>query len=156
MFVDRTRRRDVVRVAAQMTDRLSTGQSLIVFLEGTSTAGVGVAPFRPALLASAVASGVPVHYAAVRYRTAPGDPPADRAVCWWGDMTFAPHFRGLLGLRWIEAHVRFGTAPVWDPDRKRLAEVLHDRVTALSRGEKLMDGAAAVAPKVGAASEAPA
>ena len=65
------------------------------------------------------------------YGTRRPDPPAHLSVCWWGDMTFAPHFWALSGLETIEARVVFGTNPEDGNDRKTLAATLHRRVIEL-------------------------
>jgi len=134
IFVDRTRRRDVVRVSGSIRQAVAEGDGVVLFPEGTSTAGHDVAPFRSALLAEAAEAGIPVHYAGLRYRTPPGEPPAEEAVCWWGDMTFTPHFLRLLTLSSIEATVVFGDEPILSRSRKTLAVRLNDAVRRLLPG----------------------
>lgn len=130
IFIDRTLKRDAVRALDIVQEAVAAGDGVIVFAEGTSTAGQTVLPFRPALLDWAARSGHPVHYASIEYRTPPGGPPAHLAVCWWGEMTFGGHVAELARLPWIEATVRFGAAPIAEPDRKRLAGRLHQAVAA--------------------------
>ena len=144
IFVDRDRRADVQRVSAEMRERLGAGEGVVLFPEGTSTAGDRVLPFRPSLLECAVEAGVPVHYATVHYETDAGEPPAHMAICWWGKMEFAPHFLGLLQLPRARATVRFGPEPIASANRKELARALWEAVdgqfepvvspAALSRG----------------------
>ena len=55
VFVNRTRKTDVVRVADTMAKRLASGDFLVLFAEGTSTDGNRVLPFRSALLSPAFA-----------------------------------------------------------------------------------------------------
>ena len=128
VFVDRGRRRDLTRVNARLDGLLDHAAGVVVFPEGTSTDGSGVLPFRPGLLEPAVRRQRPVSHAALSYRTGPGERPAADAVCWWGDMTFGPHFVELLGLAGLEATIRFGGQPLRDADRRRLAERLHQAV----------------------------
>lgn len=128
VFVDRGRRRDLTRVNARLDRLLDHAEGVVVFPEGTSTDGAGVLPFRPGLLEPAVRADRPVSHAALAYATGPGEPPAADAVCWWGDMTFGPHFLELLGLAGLEATIRFGGQPLRDVDRRRLAERLHRAV----------------------------
>jgi 1-acyl-sn-glycerol-3-phosphate acyltransferase len=130
IFVDRSRRADVGRVAAEMQERLDEGEGVVFFPEGTSSAGDGVAPFKPSLFDCAVRARVPVHYAAIGYETRPPDPPAYLAVCWWGDMGFAGHLFEFLSLATARARVSFGAAPIAGDDRKRLALDLHDAIEA--------------------------
>lgn len=128
LYVDREMKRDLPRVAAAMEKALGEGIGIVLFPEGTSTGGPEPLPFRPSLLEPAVRLGMPVHWAALSYRTAAGLPPAAEAVCWWNDMAFVPHLLALLRLRGFEARIVFGETPVVDADRKRLARVLEDAV----------------------------
>lgn len=129
IFVDRSSARDTRRVGTAIATELELGGGVVVFPEGTSTPGYEVGRFRSSLLDAAVRTGTPVHYAGLSYRTTPDDPPAHLSVCWWGDMTFAPHFWTLTGLNRIDALVRFGDGPVSAPDRKTLAGTLHQAVS---------------------------
>jgi 1-acyl-sn-glycerol-3-phosphate acyltransferase len=130
IFIDRTARRDTVRVLDQVATALDAGDGVTIFAEATSTAGQRVLPFRPALLEWAATSGWPVHYASVSYRTPAGAVPAHLSVCWWGEMTFGRHLVGLAQLPRIDATVRLGAEPIADPDRKQLAARLHQAVSA--------------------------
>lgn len=129
VFVDRAARREIPRVAAEMRRVLEEGRGVVLFPEGTSTCGAEVAPFRPSLLAPAAAGSLPVSWAVLGYATPAGSPPAHLAVCWWGDMPLPGHLLGLLALPAIDARVTFGSEAVADPDRKRLADRLHEEVT---------------------------
>lgn len=128
LFVERERRRDVPRVAAEIRARLERGQSVVFFPEGTSTRGDEVGSFRSALLEPAAREGLEVRYAALRYFTPPGEPSASEAVCWWGDMDFAPHLLALFALSGFRARIAFGEEPIRDLDRKALARRLHGAV----------------------------
>jgi 1-acyl-sn-glycerol-3-phosphate acyltransferase len=129
IYIDRERRRDTLRASDAIERSLHRGDNVVIFPEGTSTEGSIVAPFRSSLLAAAARTGRAVHYASLSYRTGADDPPARLAVCWWGDMEFAPHFWALCGITKIEASVRFGDEPVRADDRKQLALSLRRAVT---------------------------
>jgi 1-acyl-sn-glycerol-3-phosphate acyltransferase len=133
LFLDRGRKRDLVRVLAEMDRSLAAGRSVLFFAEGTSTRGDRVLPFKSSLFEAALRARVPVACASLAYRTAPAAPPADLAVCWWGDMTFPDHIYALLRLRGFDAEVRFAGALRGD-DRKDLARRAHEAV-ARSRSE---------------------
>jgi 1-acyl-sn-glycerol-3-phosphate acyltransferase len=122
LFVDRSDRRDIPRVLAEIERALDRGEGVILFPEGTSSAGGSILPFRSPLLALPARRRLPVHAAALRY-----DPPS---VAWWGDTPLVPHLLGLFRLRRIEAAVDFAPEPVADGDRKRLAERLRRVVEA--------------------------
>ena len=127
LFVDRSRKRDLTRVIAEVTALLERGPGAIVFPEATSTDGARVHPFKPSLFEVPARLGVDVSVAALRYATPDGSPSAWEAVCWWGDAEFAPHFWRLLALPRVHATVTFapekvtgGTAAA-PSDRKRMA-----------------------------------
>jgi 1-acyl-sn-glycerol-3-phosphate acyltransferase len=124
IFVDRTLRKDALRVNDIMESALAGGKAVLLFPEGTSSAGNTVLPFHSALLEPAVRASYPVSYAAVSYRTPPDQAPASLAVCWWGDMTFLSHFYRLLHLKTFDAHVVFGSHSIRADDRKTLARRL--------------------------------
>jgi 1-acyl-sn-glycerol-3-phosphate acyltransferase len=123
IFIDRSDRRDIPRVLAEIERALGRGEGIILFPEGTSSAGESVLPFRSPLLALPARLGRPVHAAALRY-----DPPS---VAWWGESSLVPHLLGLFRLKRIEATVDFAPEPVIDEDRKRLAERLREAVGRL-------------------------
>jgi 1-acyl-sn-glycerol-3-phosphate acyltransferase len=129
IFIDRTVKRDAVRVLQDLGSAVVEGDGVVVFAEATSSPGHMVLPFRPALLEWAARAGHPVHYASLAYRTPDDAPPAHLAVCWWGDMTFGRHLVELSSLAWIDATVRLGAGPISERDRKRLADRLHRAVS---------------------------
>jgi len=130
IFIDRTLKRDAVRVLDDMGAAIGGGDGVTIFAEATSSAGHSVLPFKPALLEWAARTGYPVHYASLGYRTPAGAPPAHLAVCWWGEMTFGDHLLDLCRLPGLSATVRFGAEPIEEKDRKRLAGRLHHAVSA--------------------------
>ena len=131
IFVDRSNRRDLARVNAEIARALADGRGVILFVEGTSTRGSSVLPFRSSLLEAAARRGFPVSFAAVSYSVLAHDPPASLSVCWWGDMTFGSHFVGLLRLTRIQSTVTFGADQLRADDRKVLADRLWFEVNSL-------------------------
>lgn len=130
LFVDRTRRTDVARVIRQIEERLALAQGIVLFPEGTSTAGDSVLPFRTSLLEPAARARLPVYFATIRYATPAGEPAAREAVCWWGDMGFFEHFVQFARVRRTHARLVFGDQAVQHHDRKVLASRLHEEVRA--------------------------
>jgi 1-acyl-sn-glycerol-3-phosphate acyltransferase len=128
IFIDRKAKRALPRILAEIDVALAAGQGVVIFPEGTSSAGHDVSPFRSPLLDLPARLGHAVHWAALSYRVPPGETPAHLSVGWWGDMPLAPHLREFLALSWIEARVEFGEEPFADADRKRLAERLRAAV----------------------------
>lgn len=131
IFVNRGVKRDIPRVLARIEEVLAEGDGVILFPEGTSTAGDEVAPFRPSLLEAPARGRLPVSCAALSYRTGAGEPPPQTAVCWWGDMTLLDHVWRLTHLRRIEARLAFGERTSSADDRKVLAADVERRVRGL-------------------------
>lgn len=122
IWVRRTVRRDAVRVLDLIDEAIARGDGVILFAEGTTSRGQSVSPMHPALFDWAAREQFPVLTAALTYRTAPPAPPADLAVCWWGDMPFPSHAVSLLRLPRFDAAVEFGEHPILAPTRGELAE----------------------------------
>ena len=128
IFIDRTNRRDIPRAGEKIIERLDAGEGVVVFPEGTSTNGETVLPFNSSFLEFAARAQIPVSYAAITYRTPPGEMPASLAACWWEDISFLAHLWRLFKVREYTAIINFGEEPVINPDRKALAAELRDRV----------------------------
>jgi len=124
LFIQRESKRDIPRVVESIEAVLAGGRGVVLFPEGTSSGGDAVLRFRPGLLEAAARAEIPVHSAAIAYRTLPGAQPASELVCWWRDMPFVPHVWQLLGLRAFEARLCFAEETVCESDRKLLAERL--------------------------------
>lgn len=130
IFIDRRQRRDIPRALGSIRQKIAGGSGVVLFAEGTSTAGNSVHRFKPSLLEHAASDGLPVHYATLSYRTGDGLPPAHQAVCWWGDMTFGGHLFDLLKISSFRADIVFGNTPILARDRKTLARDLWTAVAS--------------------------
>lgn len=129
IFVDRTRRSDILRVNDLIAEQLDDEHGLIIFPEGTSTEGAEVLPFKPSLLAFPASQGLPVHYASITYRTPPGEIPAHISIGWAvGGDPFLTHLLRFFSIKSYEIEVRYGAEPVLASDRKVLAEELWNRI----------------------------
>lgn len=124
VYIDRTRKRDALRVLASMDLALERGDGVVVFPEGTSTDGATILPFKTSLLELAASRGRPVHWVALSYHVPEAGVRASDRVCWWGDMTFGRHLAGLCALRAVDCKIRFGDDPVRGENRKALAHDL--------------------------------
>lgn len=131
IFINREKLQDIPRVIGLIDGALAEGAGIVLFPEGTSTMGDTVRRFSAALLEPAARAGYPVSYAAITYRTPPDEPPAHMAVCWWGEMTFAPHLLELLKVRRFEAEIRFGAHAIAADDRRVLAASLWESVNRM-------------------------
>jgi 1-acyl-sn-glycerol-3-phosphate acyltransferase len=129
IYIDRESKADAMRVAKEMEDALRAGSRIVLFPEGTSTGGDEVLKFHAPLFEAAIRAGVPITPACISYEIEGGD--ARKDVCYWADMTFAPHFLGLLGKGKIRASIAIGSAREHVGDRKRAGKLLYEDVVEL-------------------------
>ncbi|MEM9159716.1 MAG: lysophospholipid acyltransferase family protein [Verrucomicrobiota bacterium] len=129
LYIDRGKRSDVTTKEAAFEEVIRSGLPMTVFLEGTSTDGSKVLPFRSSLLQPVVKNQWTVTPAYLKYECEGGDPAMD--VCYWGDMTFGPHIVNMAKVKRVDAIVAFGETREPGEDRKALAKALHDDVLAL-------------------------
>jgi len=129
IFIDRANRRDIPRAGAKIIERLDAGEGVVVFPEGTSTRGEDVLPFNSSFFEFAANADIPVSYVSVGYRTPDGELPASEVICWWDDTSFLDHIFRLFTIREYTAVLNFGLEPVLNPDRKKLASELHERIS---------------------------
>lgn len=129
LFIDRSRRSEVLAQEEGFARAIECGVGMTVYLEGTSSDGSEVLPFKSSLLEPAVKNQWKVTPAYIRYECEGGDPALD--VCWWGDMTFGSHLLKMMTLRSIQATIVFGEARQPGTDRKALAKALREDVLAL-------------------------
>lgn len=134
VFVKRESRGHVGEISAQIHDLLAAGHLVVLFPEGTSSGGETVLPFKSSLLEPAVGQKCPVAAAAVNYAIPGGSVAAD--VCYWGDMTFAPHFVNLLRKPFVQGRVHFAAIHQPSADRKALARQLHAEVLRLKTASR--------------------
>lgn len=131
LYIERSSRRDALRMVHVMRDSLAAGEVLAVFPEGTTGDGRAMLPFHANLLQAAVAAHAPVLPVGLRF--------ADHAT---GATSFAPSYIGdetLLGSVWrtltapaIDAVVTFGDAETSEGrDRRAWTQHLHDTVDQL-------------------------
>ncbi len=100
IFVKRENKSSRLETAGAIRTALEEGTSIIVFPEGTTTAGPHTIYFRPRSFEAAHLAGVPVQPVALLYE--------DSRVAYINDDTFIPHFFRLFQLKEINCRVRFG------------------------------------------------
>ena len=131
LFIDRGRRREVSAQEQGFANAIEQKVGMTVYLEGTSTDGSHVLPFKSSLLEPVVRNQWDVTPAYLKYECEGGDPAFD--VCWWGDMTFGKHLLKMMTLKSIRATIHFGDTRHPGTDRKLLAKELHSDALALRR-----------------------
>jgi len=121
MMVSREDPHSGARVLRQALRTLEAGTGVLVFPEGTTSAGDDVLPLRRGIFGAARIAGVPVVPVAIRY-----DVPE---MAWIGAQLFVPHYVRTTARRAALAELRFG-APV-DPGAYATPQALAHHV----RGE---------------------
>ena len=133
VFVQRERRGQVGEVSDRIRTLLAEKHPVILFPEGTSSNGREILPFKSSLLEPAVGQKCPLSVACVSYEMRDGS--VEQDVCYWGDMTFAPHFFKLLSKPRVTARVSFAQIQQPAADRKELAKQLHAAVVRLKKSD---------------------
>lgn len=131
IFINRQNRRDIPRAGREIIKKLSEGEGVIVFPEGTSSKGEEVLPFNSSFLEFAARTDLPVHYAAISYQTPDTEPSASETVSWWDDKSLVEHMWRVFQVREFTATVRFGDEPVQNTNRKELARKLREKVSEI-------------------------
>lgn len=126
IFINRSRKKDILRVMEDVDDRLNQGLGILLFPEGTSGKGDCLMRFKPSVLQVAAENREQVYFATLSYKTPEGSPPASNSVCWWGDEGFLTHALRLTRLPHFEATVTFGDEPFIEEDRKVLSGRLRE------------------------------
>jgi 1-acyl-sn-glycerol-3-phosphate acyltransferase len=118
VFIDRDRRQATGEQAAEMAGRLSKGDIIVLFAEGTSSDGNRVLPFRSALVGAAqkaigTGGAATVQPVAIAYQKMLGLPLGRQhrpLVAWYGGTDLLPHLKRVLSEGGIDVHVVFGPA----------------------------------------------
>lgn len=116
IYIDRNRRHDVKGVGGAIRQRLSEGECIVLFPEGTSSDGNRLLPFRSALMGAADCEVdgkiVPVQPVTIAYTGVYGIPlgRVRRPVfAWHGKMELLPHLLGVGRIGPFEATLHFHT-----------------------------------------------
>lgn len=142
IYIDRSRRRCIQTVNAEVVRQLVEGASVVLFAEGTTNDGVRLLPLRSSHFEAAREARAQVQPVFLDYRTIGGLRVTRRdvpTVAWYGDMTFLPSFRKILACGGIDCEVRYGEMIAHDdaPDRKSLARLAEAEMRILkSQGDK--------------------
>jgi lyso-ornithine lipid O-acyltransferase len=118
VFVDRERRHATGSHAEEVAGRLSKGDIMVLFAEGTSSDGNRVLPFRSALVGAAQKAiegdgAATVQPVAISYQRMLGLPLGRQhrpLVAWYGGTNLMPHLKRVLSEGGIDVHVVFGPA----------------------------------------------
>ena len=126
LYIDRSKRRDLLRVIPLIARRLQAGSKICFFPEGTSSDGKEVQNFYPALFECAVRAQCPVVVSSLAYYAAAQNKrlSVHEAVCWWGDsLSFLRHCLELAKVSQIIAHVNVSPKEFYHQDFKALSQI---------------------------------
>jgi 1-acyl-sn-glycerol-3-phosphate acyltransferase len=129
LFIERTSKRDALRVVHAMADALKAGETVAVFPEGTTGPGPEVLPFHANLLQAAIATGTPVQPAVLHYAE-PGVP-FSLAVQFLGQTTLLQSVWRIARARGLAVQVQLLPPQGSEhADRRALAETLREQIAA--------------------------
>lgn len=119
---------DSAAVRETLASALEAGESILVFPEGTTTAGESVRPFHPRLLGAAITARCPVQAITIAYHR---DGQPDRLVPFVGDDEFVAHLFRLLRKPAVRVDVVFHPplAVSVSDTPSELARTLHQQVS---------------------------
>jgi lyso-ornithine lipid O-acyltransferase len=143
VFIDRQRRRATADVNRAVAERLSRGDVIVLFAEGTTGDGNRILPFRSSLVGAARATlddhtgaKISVVPLAITYTRRNGLPVGRRErpeIAWYGDMELVPHL-GLFARRGpLDAVVIWGDPILFNGDRKEATLAAESAVRAAIR-----------------------
>jgi 1-acyl-sn-glycerol-3-phosphate acyltransferase len=97
MFIDR-RPAEAKRQEAELFARVTRGDQMAIFPEGTSSDGMRILPFKSSLFGvffvPGLTAGIAVQPVTIVYRPGPGLPASFYG--WWGEMDFETHIRDVM------------------------------------------------------------
>ena len=131
LYIERSSRKDALRMVKDMADAMKEGDVVAVFPEGTTSDGLSLLPFHANLIQSAIAAQAPVQPMSLKFVDARS-----------GEMTLAPCYIGndtLFGSVWrtltappITAVVHFGPPQQAEGrERRAWAQALREEVERL-------------------------
>lgn len=144
LFIDRTNRRDAIRINEHLARALENGSCMAVFPEATTSEGNVLLPFKASLFESALLSGGTVQPVAIRYVDKEGNYTA--ATSYASDTTFMESLYAIVREPRIRVVLDFATpltAQLY-PSRFALSEAARQEVESRL---KLSPAPAGTAPK---------
>ncbi|HZP78752.1 MAG TPA: lysophospholipid acyltransferase family protein [Pseudolabrys sp.] len=144
IFVDRERRHKTGEANSEIAARLTAGDAVVLFAEGTSSDGNRVLPFRTALLGAArdtLASAEtdeiliqPLSIAYVRKQGLRIGRSERHQVAWYGGLDLMPHLKEVLRTGALDVVLTWGEPVAYDgrSSRKELAKALEARVRRMT------------------------
>jgi 1-acyl-sn-glycerol-3-phosphate acyltransferase len=119
VFIQREKRSDAKRIMHELSDRLSAGELMCVFPEGTTSNGLALLPFHANMFQAAVSAAAPVQPLCIMYEDAQGR--QSTAPAYIDDLSLADSLNLLLRGGPLTAHVYVGEPLAAGADRRALA-----------------------------------
>ena len=133
LFIDRSSRRDTLRMVKTMADALAQRDVLAVFPEGTTGEGREMLPFRPNLIEAAILAGAPVQPLGLRFIDAASGADSEAPV-YAGDTMLLTSVWRTLSAPALIARVTYGAPQTAQGrDRRTWARDLQAEVDLLRR-----------------------
>lgn len=130
LYIERGRKHAASAAIAAISERLAAGERVLIFPEGTTGTGEELLPFRPRLYQAAVAAGVPVQPASLRYLDAAGG--RCRIAPFVGDTPLLKHVLRLTRTPRLRVELALGEPiPSAGRGRSALAQLSAEAVAAL-------------------------
>lgn len=131
LYIERSQRRDAMRVVHRMTQSLQAGEVVAVFPEGTVSDGRGLLAFHSNLLQAAVSADAPVQPLSLRYLDRASGRDSDGPLYLGDDTLLGSVWRTVAGPPFV-AQVRFGEPQrAAGRDRRQWAQDLREEVGRL-------------------------
>ncbi len=132
-FIDRINRRKMKQEVQALVELFDKNFNVFIFPEGTSTDGSQILPFKKSLFRVPFQTKFPILPICLKYRSINGEPFSKEncdQICWYDDMTFAPHFLQLMAMKELVVDVHY--LDLIDPkdfeSHGALAEAARDRI----------------------------
>ena len=131
LYIERTSRKDALRMVKDMADAMKNGDVVAVFPEGTTSDGRDLLPFHANLIQSAIQAEAPVQPMSLQFIDAQSGQPSF-APCYIGDDTLLGSIWRTLTAPRITAVVHFGELQHAEGrDRRAWAHALREEVIRL-------------------------
>ena len=131
LYIERTSRKDALRMVKDMAEAMKNGDVVAVFPEGTTSDGRDLLPFHANLIQAAIAAEAPVQPVSLKFVDADTGQPSF-APCYIGDDTLIGSMWRTLSAPAIIAVVHFGEPQAANGrDRRAWAQDLRKDITGL-------------------------
>lgn len=134
-YVERRNKLKLPQEIVEIADIIRSGVNVVIFPEATSTSGEMILPFKRPLFACAIKAKVPVLPLCINYTHIDSQPVTaanHKGVCWYGDMSFAPHLLEVCAHKRVDVKLTFlPTIPApEDSDVTDLAQQSRESIVA--------------------------